>query len=71
MFPIHIDNFLFEVEKSIIRPEEKQDEYWKNITELKGLNSLSFVEFIDSSTRDEIKFEKQIYRLIEGLRKTK
>lgn len=71
LFPIHIDNFLFEVEKSIIRPEEKQDEYWKNITELKGLNSLSFVEFIDSSTRDEIKFEKQIYRLIEGLRKTK
>jgi uncharacterized protein YjbI with pentapeptide repeats len=71
LFPIHIDNFLFEVKKNAIRPVEKQNEYWENITELKRLNSLSFVEFKDSNLRDEIKFEKQIFRLIEGLRKTK
>lgn len=71
LFPIHIDNFLFEVKKNAIRPIEKQNEYWENITELKRLNSLPFVEFKDSNLRDEIKFEKQIFRLIEGLRKTK
>lgn len=71
LFPIHIDNYLFELEKSKIRPENKQDEYWSNIQELKKLNSLDFSEFVNSKERDEPKFEKLIFRLIKGLRKEK
>lgn len=67
--PIHIDNFLFEVEQSKIRPLEKQEEYWENIVELKKLNSLDFSKFIDLNKRDEHKFEKMLYRLLKGLRK--
>jgi len=69
LFPIHLDNYLFDLEKDVIRPIEKQDEYWENITELKRLNSLSFIEFINPSSRNQLEFEKQIFRLIEGLRK--
>lgn len=69
LFPIHIDNFLFDLEKEQIRPIENQDEYWKNIEELRKLNSLDFSEFVNPDSRDEHKFEKLIYRLIKGLRK--
>ena len=69
LFPIHIDNFLFEIEKTQIRPIEKQNEYWKNIEELKKLNSLDFSNFVNTEKIDEHKFEKLIYRLIKGLRK--
>lgn len=69
LFPIHIDNFLFDLKKEQIRPIENQDEYWKNIEELKNLNSLDFSNFVNPNNRDEHKFEKLIYRLIKGLRK--
>jgi uncharacterized protein YjbI with pentapeptide repeats len=69
LFPIHIDNFLFNLEKDQIRPIEEQEEYWKNIQELRKLNSLDFSNFIDPKAIDEHKFEKLIYRLIKGLRK--
>ena len=41
-FPIHIDNFLFEVKENQIRPIEKQKEYWENISELRRTNSKDF-----------------------------
>lgn len=41
-FPIHIDNFLFEVKENQIRPIEMQKEYWSNISELKRVNSKDF-----------------------------
>ena len=69
LFPIHIDNFLFDLEKEQIRPVENQEEYWKNIQELRKLNSLDFSDFLNPKIRDEHKFEKLIYRLIKGLRK--
>jgi len=69
LFPIHIDNFLFDLEKEQIRPIENQDEYWKNIEELKKLNSLDFSDFVNPDSMDEHKFKKLIYRLIKGLRK--
>ena len=69
LFPIHIDNFLFELKKGQIRPIENQEEYWKNMEELRKLNSLDFTNFVNPETRDEHKFEKLIYRLIKGLRK--
>jgi uncharacterized protein YjbI with pentapeptide repeats len=44
-FPLHIDNFLFEVTKEIIRPIDKAEEYWGNIEELKRVNSTDFSKF--------------------------
>lgn len=44
-FPIHIDDFLFNVKMSQIRPIEKRDEYWENIKEIKRVNSVDFSKF--------------------------
>lgn len=41
-FPIHIDNFLFQVKQSQIRPINMQKEYWENISELLRMNSKDF-----------------------------
>lgn len=71
LFPIHIDNYLFSIEKENIRPKEMQEEYWKNITELRTLNSLDFSQFLDSRNLDKSAFDDQIYRLVKGLRKIK
>lgn len=69
LFPIHIDDYLFELKKESIRPKEKQDEYWKNITELKDMNSLPFSDYVHPSSTNKLDFEKQLMRLIKGLRK--
>jgi len=66
-FPIHIDNYLFNVQEDDIRPLEKQDEYWKNIQELKKLNSLDFSKFLNNSADN--KFDEAIYNLVRDLKK--
>lgn len=71
LFPIHIDNYLFEIKKEKIRPLEVQEEYWNNILELRELNSLPFGDFINAEKRNSDEFESQIIRLIRGLRKNK
>jgi hypothetical protein len=65
LFPIHIDNYLFEVERDDIKPNEVRKEYWRNILELRDINSLDFstVEF------DKAKFDKMITRIVKDLRK--
>jgi uncharacterized protein YjbI with pentapeptide repeats len=68
LFPIHIDNFLFEVEEEDIKPKEIQQEYWKNITELKDINSLDFTQF-NTNSFDKIEFEKMVRRLIKDLKR--
>lgn len=68
LFPIHIDNYLFEVKKDDIRPLESQDEYWSNIQELKGLHSVDFTQCIEPNEGKDL-FEKQFFKLIKGLRK--
>lgn len=45
LFPIHIDNFLFEVEKRQVRPMELAEEFWNNIEELRRVNSVNMIEF--------------------------
>lgn len=67
LFPIHIDNFLFEVEKEDIRPMQLQDEFWQNILELKEINSLNFCDFKNSI--DYRKFDKKVIELIKGFKK--
>jgi len=71
LFPIHVDNYLFELKKDNIRPIEVQDEYWKNICELRDLNSLDFSKFYNCASYDKADYESLIYRLIKGLRKGK
>ncbi len=71
LFPIHIDNYLFDLKKEQIKPIEVQDEYWKNICELRNLNSLDFGKFYKDSLHDTSGYENLIYRLIKGLRKGK
>jgi hypothetical protein len=67
-FPIHIDNFLFEVEKDQIRPKTKMNEFWENISEIKDINSMNFTEF-NIKNIDSIKFEKKVRKLISDLEK--
>jgi uncharacterized protein YjbI with pentapeptide repeats len=71
LFPIHVDNYLFEVTKDDIRPIEVKDEYWKNIEELKSLNSLDFSAFSNKDISNNVDFEKCIFKLIKSLRKEK
>ena len=66
LFPIHIDDFLFKVEKEDIRPREKQEEYWKNIQELRDINSLDFSEF-NNATFEKTKFENKVKKIINEL----
>jgi uncharacterized protein YjbI with pentapeptide repeats len=53
-FVIHLDSFLFEVEKNKIRPISKADEYWENISELRRVNSQDFSMF----NTDNMEYEK-------------
>jgi len=71
LFPIHIDNYLFDVKKEIIRPRAFQEEYWQNIQELRNLNSLDFSEFTNGTSFDRNEYENLIFRLVKGLRKGK
>ncbi len=67
LFPIHIDQFLFELDKSDIKPKTKQDEYWNNITELREINSIDFSEF-NKEHYDENKFEELASKLVNNLK---
>ena len=71
LFPIHIDNYLFDLKKEQIRPVKVQDEYWENICELRNLNSLDFSGFNKVGFSNIRDYENLIYRLIKGLRKGK
>lgn len=42
LFPIHIDTFMFDLEKDDIKPRERMDEYWEKILELREIHSLDF-----------------------------
>lgn len=65
-FPIHIDNYLFEVEEDDIKPKSKKDEYWTNILEIREISSL---DFISNAEIDEPTFALKIDKLVKNLRK--
>ena len=67
-FPIHIDNYLFEVNKNQIRPINKSDEYWENIQEIKRINSLDFSDF-KNCKGDVEKFIEAVNGIVEELKK--
>lgn len=67
-FPIHIDNYLFKVEKEEIKPRSVQDEYWENICALKDINSLDFTDYNKPNyNRDQ--FDDMIFKLVKELKK--
>lgn len=66
--PIHIDDFLFTLQKEEIRPRHKRDEYWENINDLREINSLDFKKLRVVNTSNEDEFERLVYKLIEALK---
>ena len=69
-FPIHIDNYLFEVKKNQIRPLAKTDEYWENIEEIKRINSINFSDF-KNCKGDAEKFIEAVNGIVEELKNNK
>lgn len=67
-FPVHIDDYLFQVQKNQIRPIFKADEYWENIEEIKRVNSLDFTAFKDE-VLDTDKFNEKVNNIIQDLKK--
>lgn len=63
-FPIHIDQYLFEVQKNQIRPIDRADEYWKNIEELKRINSQDFTRCRKITESNRAAFEEMVIQKI-------
>lgn len=68
LFPIHIDNFLFEIEEDEI-PLDYRKDFWKNIVELKEINSIDFSALNENKALDEERNERIFENLINSLRK--
>lgn len=68
-FPIHIDDFLFKVNMSQIRPINKRDEYWENIEEIKRVNSVDFSKF-NIPNPNTFEMEAAIDRIVDELKLT-
>ncbi len=70
LFPIHIDDFLFQVEHEQIRPKNKREEFWENIEELREINSLDFRNFKTNTdwNANKKEFESMMSKLIESLK---
>jgi|GEM_PF-2802056 len=70
LFPIHIDDFLFKVEKDDVKPKNKREDFWENIEELREINSLDFTPFKNGITENtEEHFRKMINKIIDSLEK--
>lgn len=66
-YPIHIDDFLFKVEKDII-PTEYQDEFWNNILEVRKYNSKDFTQFKTAEDFKSPAFDEAVKQLIKDLK---
>lgn len=66
-FPIHIDSYLFSVQKRDIRPVSLADEYWENIQELKRVHSIDFSRF-NAEMINQDEFEDAVSKLIKDLK---
>ncbi|WP_222165868.1 toll/interleukin-1 receptor domain-containing protein [Edaphocola aurantiacus] len=65
-FPIKIDDYIFKVKKSQIRPIETADDYWKNIEEIKAINMLDFSPFQEEQY-DKKAYNRLFKKIVEGL----
>lgn len=68
-FPITIDDYLFKVKKTQIRPIEFVNEYWENIEEIRRVNALDFSNF-NNRVFKEKDFRKTFEKIVEGLKIT-
>lgn len=66
LYPIHIDDYLFEVTKDRIRPIHMADEYWENIEELKRVNSRDLTFYRDGVGDKEL-FDQQLDKIVADL----
>lgn len=67
IFPLHIDDFLFQVQKSQIRPIDRVDEYWANIEEIRRVNSTDMSAF-NKDRIDKKKFKEAVIRIVRELK---
>jgi len=66
-FPNYIDDYLFKVKKTQIRPVEFANEYWENIEEIKRINALDFSAYNDKFYKEE-EFETSFEKIVDGLK---
>lgn len=66
LFPVHLDNYLFEVKKDQIRPLNAIEEYWGNIEELRTINSVDFKSF-NKSRINRARFSEAVNRIVSEL----
>lgn len=66
-YPIHIDNYLFEVRKEDI-PRKYREDFWENIEEVKEFNSKDFTQFKTEEDFKSPEFEEAVKQLIKDLK---
>lgn len=66
-FPIFIDDYLFKVKKTQIRPIEFANEYWENIEEIKRINALDFSAY-NNKVYEEEEFNSSFEKIVDGLK---
>lgn len=66
-FPIHIDNYLFELRKDDI-PRKHRDVFWENIEEVKEFHSKDFSAFKTEEDFKSPEFEEAVKQLIKDLK---
>jgi hypothetical protein len=52
--PVYLDTYLFTVQENQIKPTEKANEYWGNISELKRINCIDAIKINSHSSRIQI-----------------
>lgn len=65
--PLHIDDYLFSVQKSDIRPLDRAQEYWENIEELRSINSIDF-RGLNGSAGHPRKFNAAMSLVVDALK---
>lgn len=66
-YPIHIDNYLFEVRKEDI-PRKHREDFWENIEEVKEFHSKDFTVFKTEEDLRSHEFETAVMQLIKDLK---
>lgn len=66
-FPIHIDNYLFEVRKEDI-PRKYREDFWENIEEVKEFHSKDFTPFKTQEDFKSPEFDEAVKQLIKDLK---
>lgn len=66
-YPIHIDNYLFEVRKEDI-PRKYREDFWENIEEVKEFNSKDYTQFKTEEDFKSPEFEEAVKQLIKDLK---